>query len=279
MSNAPWLDEMVSRIGTKEIRGKAHNPVIVSWFAQIGHPEVHDDETSWCAVTVGSCLKSCGYPTTPVATNMLARSYLTYGKKSAPKPGALAIWPRGNSTWQGHINIVEKVREIDGKTQVQCVGGNQGGMSGGDAVTRSPWRDADGALGFRWPIAPTVKDLRKAGSTEIKNADTLETASAVATATGTAAAIVKEATSSAPDPTPLPSLIPDSAADHIGVFQTIMEAAHGLLGVVKASPWLAAIVVVSLAGAWLARLWKQGRLNRHILGLPLSVEADGGADA
>jgi len=279
-TEAPWLDEMISRLGIQEIPGKnKHNPVIVGWFHEIGHPEVNNDETSWCAVAVGSCLKSCGYPTTPVDVNMLARSYSTYGVKTSPKRGALAIWPRGNSKWQGHINIIEESRTHNGKLQVRCVGGNQSGLKGGDAVTRSDWRDADQALTFRWPVKPTVKDLRKAGSTEVKNADTLETASATATAISAAAAIAKEAQSPAADPTALPSLIPEGAEDHVGAAQLVLEALNGLANVVKSNPWLAVAVFVSLAGFWLARLWKAGRLNRHILGLPLSSEAEGGTYA
>lgn len=279
MTATPWLDEMESRLGVQEVRGPKANPVIIGWFKDIGHDEVQSDETSWCAVTVGSCLKSCSLPTTPRDVNMLARSYLTYGIACEPKRGAIAVWSRGTSTWQGHVNIVEDVRVVDGQRQVRCIGGNQGGMSGGDAVTRSPWKNAEEALAFRWPVAATVKDLRKAGSTEIKHADTLETAAAVTSSVGAAAAAVKESLPSVPDTVPLPPLIPEGASESISAFQYVMEGFNALAKVVLGNPWLAAIFVLSLGGVWVARVWKSGRLNRHILGYALSLQAQGGGDA
>ena len=278
-TDAPWLDQMIARLGVHEIPGKKHNPMIIGWFHDIGHPEINDDETAWCATAVSHCLWVCGYPTTPVNLNMWARSYLTYGKRTKPVYGALAIWPRGKSKSQGHINIVEDVREHNGRIQVRCIGGNQGGFKSGDAVTRTGWRDASEALDFRWPIKPTVKDLRAAGSTEIKQADALETASATTTAVGASAAVVHEAIKATPDVSSLPQIIPEGATDHIGMAQQVMEAMNGLVGVVKENPWLAVVLFVSLGGFWVARLWKAGRLNRHLMGLPLSVEAEGSTNA
>lgn len=277
---APWLDEMVSRLGTTEVSGPKSNPEILQWFEQIGHPEIDDDATSWCAVTVGSCLKAHGYPTTARDVNMLARSYVNYGTKCEPKRGALAIWPRGKSKWQGHINIVEDVREVGGRRQVLCVGGNQSGPKG-DAVTRSAWRDADEAITFRWPVKPTVKELRKAGSSEIKQADTLEVASVAVTTIATTAAAAtqaQEAPAAIPVVDPAP-VVPDGVLDQIGAFQTLAEALNGVGQVVAKNPWLAAAVAASLFGFWVARLWKSGRIKRHVLGLPISSEAEGGQHA
>lgn len=127
-----WLLLMRERLGTQEVPGAADNPVILDWFAKIGHPEIEADEVSWCAVTVGATLKDCNLPIPPRDVNMMARSYLSYGVKCAPQPGAIAIWPRGKA-WQGHVNVVESVTD-DGK--VICIGGNQS-RKGGDAVTRT----------------------------------------------------------------------------------------------------------------------------------------------
>lgn len=281
MSNAPWLDVMVSRLGIQEIPGKKHNDIIVGWFHDIGHKEVNDDETSWCAVATGAALQASGYPTTPRDVNMLARSYQTYGVRCEPKVGALAIWPRGKS-WQGHINIVESVRFENGRTQVRCVGGNQGGLKGGDAVTRTAWMEASRAVDFRWPVKPTVKNLRKAGSTEIKAADTMEHAAVATVTTSAVAAVVKEAVVPSG---PVPPLIPEGTTDAIGSTKQVMEALNALVGVVIQNPWICIAGLVALAFFWLARTWKNGRLNRHILGYPLSVEAEaaelpvGGVDA
>lgn len=262
-TDAPWLDEMRSRIGIQEIRGARHNPLIVSWFHEIGHPEVHDDETSWCAVVVGSCLKRRGYPTTEVASNMLARSYLSYGVACEPKRGALAIWPRGHSTWMGHINMVEEVRRVGGRTEVRCIGGNQGATG---AVTRTDWIDAGNALAFRWPVAPTVPALRDAGSTEIRDADWVETVAVAAPVASTAATAVKQVVTEAPN------LTPEAAVQKIGTWNGLMEGINAGLKTATASPWLAVVVVASIAAVVLARRWKRNRVRRHAAGLPISAQ-------
>lgn len=151
-TEAPWLDVMRARLGTKEVRGKKHNPDIVQMFADVGHPEVKDDETAWCAAAVGSALVATSLPIPAVKTNLLARSYCVHGVACDPKPGAIAVWPRGNSAWQGHVNIVEDVRTYKGKTQVRCIGGNQN-----NAITLTDWTDVSKALAFRWPIKEEVK--------------------------------------------------------------------------------------------------------------------------
>lgn len=263
---APWLDEMRSRIGIQEIRGARHNAVIVGWFHEIGHAEVHDDETSWCAVAIGSCLKRSGLPTTPVTVNMLARSYLTYGVACEPKPGAIAVWPRGNSTWQGHVNIVDEVRVANGRTEVRCIGGNQGGLKGGDAVTRTGWQDAGRALGFRWPVAATVPDLRAAGSSEIRDADTIETISVALPVASTAATAVKAVVEKAPD------LTPEAAAQKISTWNGLLEGINGLGSTVAASPWLVAVVGGGVAAFFIARRWKRNRVRRHDAGAPIAAQ-------
>src|SRR5262245_32697517 len=103
------LEVMQSRLGVQEVPGKKHNPIIVGWFEAIGHPEVADDETSWCATALGSAALEAGLPIPPRNVNMMARSWLTWGVKVEPTdvaPGDVAIWPRGDPRgWQGHVNV------------------------------------------------------------------------------------------------------------------------------------------------------------------------------
>src|SRR5690606_34813904 len=98
-------------------------------------------------------------------------------------PGRVGVWPRGNADWQGHVAIVERVLP---NRKVQCIGGNQG-----NAVTRRVF-NIDDALDFRAPLLPTVKDLRKAGSKEVKTADKIEVGGIVGTISGIGVAVVKE---------------------------------------------------------------------------------------
>lgn len=144
-TEAPWLDVMRSRVGTLEVEGDGSNPVILDWFKAVGHGEIRSDAVAWCSITVGAALVECGYPIPPRDINMMARSYLSYGVKCEPQPGAIAIWPRGTG-WQGHVNIVETVTP-DGK--VICIGGNQTGMAS-DADTLAK---IEALLALKAPLA------------------------------------------------------------------------------------------------------------------------------
>src|SRR5262245_24311085 len=138
------LEVMQARIGVAEFAGRKHNEVIIGYFNDAGHPEVVDDETSWCSAACCSAAKAAGLPMPPTNINLMARAWLTWGTKvklDDVRPGDVAVWPRGSSTWQGHVNIVETV---DGDT-VTCIGGNQSTKKGGDAVTRSKPRAKDEA--------------------------------------------------------------------------------------------------------------------------------------
>lgn len=122
--------------GLKEIPGKKHNPQVLQLYKTVGRPDVKNDETAWCAAFVGHCLVKGGYQHTPVKVSLLARSYEGYGstvyKKATKKrkkvgdisaalPGDICIFPRGNSTWQGHVAFF--VRETP--KSVYVLGGNQ----------------------------------------------------------------------------------------------------------------------------------------------------------
>ena len=281
MAHTEILDVMQSRLGIQELPGRKHNPIILGWAKDAGHPEITDDETSWCSLCMSSAALEAGYPMPPPNMNTMARSWTTWGVNVALediKPGDVAVWPRGNPKGPyGHVNVVKDVRVHRGKIEVKCIGGNQGGLRGGDAVTESAWRDASQALKFRRGVRPTIKALRKAGSTEIKHADMLEAAAAVASGLGTATAAAHEAVKAVPDTVAIPSL--DGAAEHINSLQAVMEALNGMANVVLYNPWLAAIFIGSLAVFWVARLWKQGRLNRHNLGYALSSQAERDTDA
>lgn len=108
-------------VGTLEVPGPRHNPKIVAYFRDAGHPQVTDDETAWCAAAMGAWLKRAGYRPSGMLT---ARSYLDWGeevKLGDQKPGDILIFSRGRSTWQGHVTFLYK----DGGAFFECVGGNQ----------------------------------------------------------------------------------------------------------------------------------------------------------
>ena len=111
-----------AHIGTKEVKGKAHNPEIVGWFGQVGHSWVSDDETAWCAAFVGAMLQLGGLPS---SRKLNARSYLDWGRVvdlADAQPGDVVIFTRGDPQgWQGHVGFF--VRR-DGNSII-VLGGNQ----------------------------------------------------------------------------------------------------------------------------------------------------------
>lgn len=127
-------------IGTVEWRD-GHNPKVIAYFRDAGHPEVKDDETAWCAAFVGAMLRRAGMQSTGMLT---ARSYLNWGvavdRKDA-KAGDIVILKRGNSSWQGHVGFFVR----DSGTSITLLGGNQA-----NAVNRRAYNvDKGQLLGIR----------------------------------------------------------------------------------------------------------------------------------
>ena len=83
-----------------------HNPKILQYFADVGHSEVKDDETAWCAAFVGAMLKRAGMPHTG---KLNARSYLDWGDEVAledAQEGDIVVFWRGTPDgWQGHVGF------------------------------------------------------------------------------------------------------------------------------------------------------------------------------
>jgi uncharacterized protein (TIGR02594 family) len=256
-----WLQLARSDLGLKEVAGAAANPRIVQMYAAVGHGECTSDEIAWCAASTGFWLKSAGLPIPPPNVNLLARSYLTHGVPCEPKPGAIAIWPRGKSSWQGHVNIVEKVTP-DGK--VVCIGGNQS-----NAVTRTKPQDASAALGFRWPVAATVKELREAGSSDIATADTIKKVAIAAGGVASAGAAANQATAPPAIPT-FPDVSITQATEQLSAVKMFMEGTYAVASLVFAHPWLAAGLVVAVGGYVVARKIERTRIRRAELGHALS---------
>lgn len=100
-----------------------HNPVVVGYFAEVGHDWVKDDETAWCAAFVGAMLKRAGYEHTG---KLNARSYLGWGDEVSIDDaclGDVVVFSRGDPNgWQGHVAFFHGFT-ADGNILV--LGGNQ----------------------------------------------------------------------------------------------------------------------------------------------------------
>jgi uncharacterized protein (TIGR02594 family) len=139
-------------VGTLEVAGAKHNPKVLQYFRDAGHPEIVNDETAWCAAFVGAMLERSGVPSTRALN---ARSYLKWGQPVAledAKPGDIVVFQRGDSAWQGHVAFYE----AQGATKITVLGGNQS-----DSVNRSSYPISK-LLGVRRavkPASPRVKDI------------------------------------------------------------------------------------------------------------------------
>ena len=100
-------------------------------------------DTAWCADFVNFCEHEVGHPGTG---RLLARSFLKYGKpielKNAKK-GDIIILGRGGSAWQGHVAYLDGIEQVDGKTLIRTLGGNQS-----NSVSIS-WYPIERLLGIR----------------------------------------------------------------------------------------------------------------------------------
>lgn len=134
-----WYALARKEIGTREVKGKGVNPRVLDYYKLTGAGWVADDAVPWCAAFANAMLALAGVPGT---RSLAARSFLDWGRAvKKPYRGAIVVFKRGNSAWQGHVGFVEKVSA----TTVWCLGGNQ---SDAVNVRRYPMTKV---LGFREP--------------------------------------------------------------------------------------------------------------------------------
>jgi len=110
-------------LGLAEWPGAKNNPEITNMFRDVGHGNVVDDETPWCAAFVGSVLSSLGLPHTG---KLNARSYLEYsaevGTQDARPGDIVVLWRGSPKSWQGHVGFFVRYEG----SNVILRGGNQG---------------------------------------------------------------------------------------------------------------------------------------------------------
>lgn len=110
-------------IGTKEIPGRQHNPVIMNWYRRLLISFVADDETPWCSTLINFCALETQYERTG---KLNARSWLAVGEPIALKDareGDVVIFSRGVSNWEGHVAFFVRINRS--QTIISHLGGNQ----------------------------------------------------------------------------------------------------------------------------------------------------------
>ena len=151
MPQPHWLDFAWADLGVAEIAGTRDNSRVVRYYADVGHPEVSNDEVAWCAAFLGACLERAGIGST---RSLLARSYLDWGAPAQePRYGAIAVLNRGSDPTLGHVGFLVGETGAD----IILLGGNQGDAVSVQAFPRSR------LLGLRWPspspaTSPVIPD-------------------------------------------------------------------------------------------------------------------------
>ena len=101
--------------------------------------------TEWCAAFVNAVLEESNiksnnshkYPLT-------ARAFLDWGLDvEDPVPGDIIVFPRGNSSWQGHVGFYISTQKVNDREYYLILGGNQN-----NKVSIVPY-PASSALGIR----------------------------------------------------------------------------------------------------------------------------------
>lgn len=131
MPQPRWLDHAWGDFGVAEIAGSRDNTRVVRYYADVGHPQVDNDEVAWCAAFLGSCLERAGFRCT---RSLLARSYLTWGEPAGePHYGAIAVLSRTSDPALGHVGFLVGETAAD----IILLGGNQNDSVSVQAFPRS----------------------------------------------------------------------------------------------------------------------------------------------
>lgn len=101
----PWLAHARTLIGTREIPGSKHSPVIMDWIRKLGAKvlgiNVVDDETPWCGTFMAWLMRQAGLNTPPIAVR--ASSWGLYGRGLLnPRLGCIMVFTRSGG---GHVGL------------------------------------------------------------------------------------------------------------------------------------------------------------------------------
>jgi uncharacterized protein (TIGR02594 family) len=148
----PWLTLARSFIGTREVVGPKHSPVIMGWIQKLGAKvlgiKVVDDETAWCGTFVAFCMFAVGLPAPPIAVR--ASAWGDWGRELAgPRLGCILVFTRAGG---GHVGfyIGEDVSHF------HVLGGNQGNAV---SITRIA-KDRLAKGGMRWPAGVALPEVQ-----------------------------------------------------------------------------------------------------------------------
>lgn len=124
------LVEAVKLLGTKEVVGKVHNPVILGWAKEVGLQKVYTaDEIPWCGLAIAYACHQAGVQV--VDKPLWALSWANYGTKvSEPMLGDILTFKRDGG---GHVGIYVG----EDKDCYHVLGGNQGNAMSVSRIVKS----------------------------------------------------------------------------------------------------------------------------------------------
>lgn len=255
LANPTWMKHARSQLGQRELKGRGrHNKVILGYWHEAGVAGGSTDEVPWCAVFVGAMLARGGYRGTGSA---LARSYHNddWGVRvRIPVYGCVAVMPRGNSSWQGHVGFVLDYDPVRGI--VYLLGGNQK-----DSVNVQQYH-VSRFLGFYAPVKEdndneppsfeeTQEALRKDGSRTIESADRIEGAVKTGAVGVGSVAAAKQTLDMA-----------NEALTYKDIFKNVIEGAADFVGTLWQYWWVIPLIVAAIA-LWEALKIKYFRTEDH----------------
>ena len=135
------IDIAKTKLGLQERDDNKELKEFLRINAKQGDIAIDPATTPWCACFVNACEREVGNKGTGKPN---ARSFLDYGyviPLAEIKYGDICIFPRNNSTWQGHVTYFEKWDN----GMLICIGGNQA-----DEVNRQKYNPKT-LLGIRRP--------------------------------------------------------------------------------------------------------------------------------
>lgn len=139
-----WVLEGRAKIGTYEIKGPKHNPVILAMlelsFQATGKRQwIKDDETAWCGTFVSYCMARASLDKHIPVDFYRAKEWANVGTAlNKPAYGCIVVFNRDGG---GHVGFVVGK---DKKGNLMVLGGNQS-----DAVNIKPFA-VNRVIAYRW---------------------------------------------------------------------------------------------------------------------------------
>lgn len=124
------LVEAVKLLGTKEVVGKQHNPVILGWAKELGLQKVYTaDEIPWCGLAIAYAAHKAGLEV--VDKPLWALSWAKWGTEvKEPMLGDILTFKRDGG---GHVGIYVG----EDKDCYHVLGGNQGNAMSVSRIVKS----------------------------------------------------------------------------------------------------------------------------------------------